>query len=145
MVLYTQGQPERELTVVFEPSRMTGDARSSRERQLDRLSPIRDNLIVDVLETDTYSRWFDALRDLQAKARIDVAIRKMQLHGQLLGDVKPVGASVSEIRFHQGPGYRIYVTVEYSTLLILLVGGDKSTQHNDIRTAQRLAKEWRTR
>ncbi|MCI1634781.1 type II toxin-antitoxin system RelE/ParE family toxin [Bifidobacterium sp.] len=100
---------------------------------------------MDIIETDTYSHWFDSLRDLRAKASIDVTIRKIQLHGRLLGDVKAVGGSVSEIRFHQGPGYRVYVTIEHSTLLVLLAGGDKSTQNKDIRAAQRLAKEWRTR
>ena len=98
---------------------------------------------MEIIQTDTYMRWFASLRDIQAKARIDAAIRKISIYGSLVGDVKPVGGSISELRFHFGPGYRVYVSVEGQTLLILLAGGDKSTQRKDIETAQRLSKEWK--
>ena len=59
------------------------------------------------------------------------------------GDAKPVGAGISELRIDYGPGYRIYYQRRGSVLIVLLCGGDKSTQQKDIRTAKRLAKEWR--
>jgi putative addiction module killer protein len=58
------------------------------------------------------------------------------------GDVEPVGQGISELRIHYGPGYRIYFRKWESTILILLCGGDKSTQAKDIKTAKRLAEEW---
>ena len=58
------------------------------------------------------------------------------------GDVKPVGNGVSELRIHHGSGYRIYFQRRENTIVVLLCGGDKSTQSNDIKTAKRLANEW---
>lgn len=59
------------------------------------------------------------------------------------GDAKPIGEGVSELRIDYGPGYRIYFQKRGSSIVILLCGGDKSTQSKDIRTAKRLAKQWR--
>lgn len=58
------------------------------------------------------------------------------------GDVAPVGEGISELRIHHGPGYRVYFQRRGDTIVVLLCGGDKSTQQRDIKTAKRLAKEW---
>ncbi|MCC4288682.1 type II toxin-antitoxin system RelE/ParE family toxin [Vreelandella aquamarina] len=93
-----------------------------------------------IKQTDTYRRWERKLRDSRAKALI--AARIFRLANGLTGDVKPVGQGISELRIHHGPGYRVYFKQHGSELVILLCGGDKSTQQNDIDTAQRLAAEW---
>ena len=96
--------------------------------------------MLDIKQTDTYRRWERKLRDSRAKALI--AARIFRLANGLAGDVKPVGQGVSELRIHHGPGYRVYFQQHGNKLVILLCGGDKSTQQNDIDTAQRLAAEW---
>ena len=93
-----------------------------------------------IKQTDTYRRWERKLRDSRAKALI--AARIFRLANGLTGDVKPVGQGISELRIHHGPGYRVYCKQLSNELVILLCGGDKSTQQNDIDTAQRLAAEW---
>ena len=82
--------------------------------------------------------WFASLRDRQAKARIDIRIRRLSLGNS--GDVKAVGAGVSELRIDFGPGYRVYFVQHGQTLVILLAGGDKRTQDRDIKTALELAR-----
>ena len=67
----------------------------------------------------------------------------MALHGKLLGDYKSVGDGVIELRFHFGAGYRVYCHEEKGTLLLLLIGGDKSTQEKDIEKAKGIFKEWK--
>lgn len=94
--------------------------------------------MVEVRQTETYSQWFNALRDRQARARIDIRIRRLSMGNP--GDVKPVGRGVSELRVDYGPGYRVYFIQRGDTLIILLAGGDKSTQEQDIKIALDLAK-----
>jgi putative addiction module killer protein len=95
--------------------------------------------VIEIRQTDEYSRWFAALRDRQARARIDARIRRLSLGNP--GDVKPVGEGVSELRIDYGPGYRVYFAQRGQTLVILLAGGDKRTQSRDIKLAQALARE----
>ena len=91
------------------------------------------------VETDIYSKWFNNLSDAQAKARINARLRRAELGN--FGDCEPVGAGVSEIRIHYGPGYRVYIVQHGNEIFILLAGGDKSTQSKDIKTALRLAQK----
>ena len=94
--------------------------------------------MIEIRQTETYASWFAQLRDRQARARIDVRIRRLSLGNP--GDVRPVGEGVSELRIDYGPGYRVYFVQRGSALVILLAGGDKSTQDQDIRIALELAR-----
>ncbi len=94
--------------------------------------------MIEIRQTAEYESWFEKLRDLQAKARILARIRRLSLGN--LGDVKPVGEGVSELRITYGPGYRVYVKLQGDVLVILLVGGDKSSQKRDIERAKELAR-----
>ena len=80
------------------------------------------------------------LRDERARGLI--ASRLDRLAYGHIGDVEPVGHGISELRIHYGPGYRIYFQIRGDTIIVLLCGGDKSTQSKDIKTAKRLASEW---
>lgn len=95
--------------------------------------------MIEIRETETFSFWLRALRDSQARARIAARVRRLAFGNP--GDVRPVGEGVSEMRIHHGPGYRVYYVQRGAILVILLCGGDKSTQDRDIAAAKRLAKE----
>lgn len=100
--------------------------------------PLGYNIVViEIRQTEVYADWFANLRDRQARARIDVRIRRLSLGN--LGDVRPVGGGVSELRIDYGPGYRVYFVQRGAALVILLAGGDKRTQDQDIQTALELA------
>ena len=92
--------------------------------------------MIEVRQTETYAAWFESLRDRQARARIDIRIRRLSLGNP--GDVKAVGEGVSELRIDYGPGYRVYFVRRGQTVVILLAGGDKRTQDRDIKTALEL-------
>ncbi|MEQ5844414.1 MULTISPECIES: type II toxin-antitoxin system RelE/ParE family toxin [Paraburkholderia] len=94
---------------------------------------------MQIEQTDEFAKWMHALRDPIARAQI--AKRIQRLARGLYGDVKPVGAGVSEMRVHTGPGYRVYFVQRGSTLIVLLCAGDKSTQQRDIEHALALAAE----
>jgi putative addiction module killer protein len=96
-------------------------------------------VMLEVRQTPTYSDWFGALRDRVAKVRIDIRIRRLSLGNP--GDVKPVGEGISEMRVDYGPGYRIYFVQKGSEYVVLLAGGDKSSQDRDIRQAKVLARD----
>jgi len=98
--------------------------------------------MIDIKQTETYRKWERRLKDKRAKALI--AARIFRLANGLTGDVKPVGGGVSELRIHHGPGYRVYFQQRGTELIILLCGGDKSSQQKDIEKAHRLADEWRS-
>jgi putative addiction module killer protein len=92
-----------------------------------------------VRKTPVYEAWYAKLRDQNAKARIDVRIRRLELGNP--GTVEPVGEGVSELKIDYGPGYRVYFVRKGKSVVILLCGGDKSTQDKDIKAAIKLAKE----
>lgn len=94
--------------------------------------------MIEVRQTEVYARWFNRLRDRQARARIDARIRRLSLGNP--GDTEPVGEGISELRIDYGPGYRVYFVQRGETLVVLLAGGDKSSQTRDIATALRLAR-----
>ena len=96
--------------------------------------------MIEFKQTETFRKWRIRLKDERIRALI--ASRLDRLAYGNAGDVRPVGQGISELRIDHGPGYRIYFQKRGSTILILLCGGDKSTQANDIRTAKRLAAEW---
>lgn len=95
--------------------------------------------VIEIRETETFSAWLRALRDSQARARIAARVRRLAFGNP--GDVRPVGEGISELRIHHGPGYRVYYVQRGAALVVLLCGGDKSTQDKDIDTAKQLAKE----
>lgn len=95
--------------------------------------------MIEIRQTEIYSKWFKSLRDSQAQARINIRIRRLSMGNS--GDVKPIGKGVSELRIDYGAGYRVYFIQRGEQLIILLAGGDKRTQDQDIKTALNLAKE----
>ena len=94
--------------------------------------------MIEVRKTEVYATWLNSLRDQQARARILVRVERLATGN--LGDGRPVGEGVSELRIDYGPGYRVYFKKRGSTLVILLAGGDKRTQNEDVRKALRLAR-----
>lgn len=95
--------------------------------------------MITIKETDTYRKWERRLKDSRAKAAI--AARIFRLANGLAGDVASVGHGLSELRIHYGPGYRVYFRQKGNEIVLLLCGGDKSSQSRDIELARRLAKE----
>ena len=94
--------------------------------------------MIEVRQTEAFSKWLRELRDRQGRARIQTQIDRLQFG--LAGDVRPVGEGVSELRIDYGPGYRVYFVQRGKELVILLAGGDKRTQDRDIKTAIELAR-----
>ena len=92
-----------------------------------------------LLQTENFQEWLDALSDKRAQVRIAARLRLVEAGN--LGDWGAVGGPVSELRVDYGPGYRLYFTRRGKILIILLAGGDKSTQKRDIKRAQRIASE----
>jgi putative addiction module killer protein len=93
----------------------------------------------EIRQTETYAQWFEGLRDRQARSRIDIRIRRLSMGNP--GDVKPVGRGVSELRIDYGPGYRVYFIQRGDVVVVLLAGGDKRTQAQDIQIALALAED----
>ena len=95
--------------------------------------------MIEVRQTALFGKWLRELRDAHARIRIVTRIRRLELGNP--GDVKPVGDGASEMRINYGPGYRVYFTRVGDAIVILLCGGDKSSQSRDIAQAKQLAKE----
>ncbi len=95
--------------------------------------------MVEIRKTNVFAKWLDRLSDVQARARVLVRIDRLGLGNP--GDCKSVGEGVMEMRIHYGPGYRVYYVARGDTLIVLLAGGDKSSQQRDIKTAVRLAQD----
>ena len=93
--------------------------------------------MLHIRKTLVYAEWIDNLRDLQGRARILMRVERLAAGNPC--DVKPVGGGVSELRIHFGPGYRVYFTRRGQDIVILLAGGDKSSQPKDIQTTLHLA------
>ena len=94
--------------------------------------------MIEIRKTEVFARWLDELRDIQARARVQIRIERLSAGNA--GDVKPVGEGVPELRIEYGSGYRVYFKQHGAALVILLAGGDKSTQSSDIKIALRLAR-----
>jgi putative addiction module killer protein len=94
--------------------------------------------MIEVSQTEVFAKWLLRLRDIRARARIQARIDRMELGN--FGNAKPVGEGVSEMKINYGPGYRVYFVQRGSELVILLAGGDKSSQSKDIRKALDLAR-----
>ena len=95
--------------------------------------------MIQIQQTLAYAKWFTGLRDRVARARIDIRIRRLSFGNA--GDAKPVGDGVSELRVDHGPGYRVYFIRRGEVVIVLLAGGDKSSQDEDIRNAKALARD----
>ena len=95
--------------------------------------------MVEVRKTDEFDRWIENLQDLRARAKILTRIQRLELGNA--GDVRPVGDGISEMRIDYGPGYRVYYKQTGKEIVLLLCGGDKSTQNKDIKHAKELAAE----
>lgn len=98
--------------------------------------------MIEVIQSETFTRWLGKLKDRAAIMRINARIRRLIETGNF-GDAKPVRDGVSEMRIDYGPGYRIYFIQSGPVLIVLLAGGDKSTQDADIKRAIEIAKEWK--
>ncbi|MBN2035464.1 MAG: type II toxin-antitoxin system RelE/ParE family toxin [Chitinispirillaceae bacterium] len=90
-------------------------------------------------KTELFDGWLHSLRDVRAKAKILVRLKRAELGN--LGDVKNIGKGILEMRIDYGPGYRMYFTRKKGNIVLLLIGGDKSSQARDIKKAQQLASE----
>jgi putative addiction module killer protein len=93
--------------------------------------------MVSIIETDIFKNWIRNLKDRTARSIINARIRRVSLGNK--GDTKYIGDGVSELRIDYGPGYRVYYYSVNQEIIILLCGGDKSTQHNDIENAKQIA------
>jgi putative addiction module killer protein len=96
--------------------------------------------MIEFRQTETFRRWRIRLKDERIRALIASRLDRLAFGNP--GDVKPVGHGISELRIDHDPGYRVYYKRHGNTIILLLCGGTKSTQANDIKTAKRLAEEW---
>ena len=97
--------------------------------------------MIKLLRSEEFDRWLRKLRDDHAVARIQARLLRLSLGNA--GDAKPVGEGVSEMRIDYGPGYRIYFKRRGNELILLLIGGDKSSQDADIKLAKAIAADWK--
>ena len=95
--------------------------------------------MLTISKSQAFDKWFDGLKDTKGRFRIQARIDRAELGN--FGDCEPVGEGVSEMRIHFGPGYRVYFAQRGLLVVLLLVGGDKSTQAKDIKAAIKLNRE----
>jgi putative addiction module killer protein len=95
--------------------------------------------MLTISKSQAFDKWFDGLKDTKGRFRIQARIDRAELGN--FGDCEPVGEGVSEMRIHFGPGYRVYFAQRGSLIVLLLVGGDKSTQAKNIKAAIKLNRE----
>ena len=93
-------------------------------------------MTIRIDRTAEFNRWLTGLTDIRAAARIEIRIDRLKLGNP--GDVRPIGDGLSELRIDYGPGYRVYIGQRGKRLIIVLAGGDKRTQTQDIALAKRL-------
>ena len=96
-------------------------------------------VMITIKQTDEFARWLTGLRDSRAKQKI--ATRLQRLRFGHFGDVEPVGGGLSELRIHEGQGYRVYFSQNGTEIILLLCGGNKKTQQRDISRAHEIMKE----
>ena len=114
------------------------DSTKRNKKSLDKTYPAGYNVdAIEVRETDVFKKWMKSLKDRTARSIINERIRRLSLGNK--GDSEPVGAGVSELRIDYGPGYRIYYIQVREKIIVLLCGGDKSSQIRDIAKAKQLA------
>lgn len=97
--------------------------------------------MIELIKTAAFDAWMIGLRDRKAMARIHARLDRLAVGNP--GDVKPIGAGLSEMRVDYGPGYRVYFMRRGPILIVLLCGGDKSSQARDIEQAKALAAQWK--
>lgn len=98
--------------------------------------------MLTIVRSQTFIEWLRGLGDRQARARINARLRRVETTGNL-GDAHPVVQGISEMRFHFGPGYRVYYIRDGAHVIVLLCGGDKDSQERDIERAKQIATAWR--
>lgn len=96
---------------------------------------------MEIIKSATFDRWLARLRDVRARTRIQMRVDRLALGNP--GDVKPVGEGISEMRIDYGPGYRVYFYQSGIAIIVLLCGGDKTTQDTDIANAKTIAARWK--
>lgn len=96
--------------------------------------------MAEIIKSSSFDAWLSGLRDRAGRARVLVRIDRLAAGNA--GDVKSVGAGISELRVNFGPGYRVYFMAKGALVIVLLAGGDKSTQAADIARARAIAQEW---
>lgn len=97
--------------------------------------------MIEIIKSATFESWLVGLKDRQARLRVISRIERLSAGNP--GDVKPVGAGVSELRLDHGPGYRVYFMQRGGLVIVLLAGGDKRTQDADIKLAIKIAQDWK--
>ena len=110
------------------------------------MTAVRERELVEYIDPagrNLFREWLDSLKDVRARVRIDARLLRVRLGN--LGDAKSVGDGVHELRVSFGPGYRVYFGVDGPRIVVLLMGGDKSSQRSDIRRAKELWASYRAR
>lgn len=95
--------------------------------------------MIEILETETFSAWFQALKDERARSKIAARVRRLAFGNP--GDVAPIGDGLSELRIHYGAGFRVYFLQRGNVVIVLLCGGTKSSQSKDIAKAKLMAAD----